>query len=124
MVHSSYRYVTRRFAGDKSRKTPGWYVQGPGSKLLRGPFEHEMQAATFIAKALKVPVAKLLRSKVRGPVRDQVRDQEAVSRYHFVTKHTIRGITYWMGQPRRGKQKFSRTCGTLRGGLQSSGGQQ
>lgn len=103
MVHSSYRYVTRRFPGDQSRKAPGWYVQGPGSKLLRGPFEDELQAATSIAKTLKVKVGDLLRSKVQGPL---VHEQEAVSKYRFVTKRTLRGATYWMGQPNRGKQKL------------------
>ena len=103
MVHSQYRYVTRRFCGDKSRKSEGWYVQGPGMKLLRGPFENELEAAASIAKMLKVKVGDLLRSKVQGP---PVHEQEAVSEYRFVTKRVLRGTTYWMGQPGRGKQKL------------------
>ena len=105
MVHSSYRYVTRRFPGDQSRKAPGWYAQGPGSKLLRGPFEDELQAATCIAKAVKVKIEDLLRSKVRGPGPAALA-QEAVSRYRYVYKRTLRGTTYWVGQPKRGKQKL------------------
>ena len=103
MVHSRYRYVTRRWSGDRSRKAPGWYVQGPHSKLLQGPFQDELQAATSIAKSLKVKVGDLCRSQVQGP---PIHEQEAVSKYRFVTKRTLRGVTYWMGQPRRGKQKL------------------
>ena len=107
MVHSSYRYVTRRFPGDQSRKAPGWYAQGPGSKVLRGPFEDELQAATCIAKTVKVKIEDLLRSKVRGPG-PAVLAQEAVSRYRYVYKRTLRGTTYWVGQPKRGKQRLFR----------------
>ena len=103
MVHSSYRYVTRRLSGDKSRKAPGWYNQCPGSKVWRGPFESESEAADNIAKTLKVKVGDLLRSRVQGL---RVNFQEAVSKYRYVTKHTIRGCTYWMGQPYRGKQRL------------------
>ena len=63
----------------------------------------ESQAAASIAKSLKVKVGALLRSKVQGV---PVNEVEAVSQYRFVTKHTIRGVTYWMGQPRRGQQKL------------------
>ena len=103
MVHSSYRYVTRRFPGDRSRKAPGWYCQGPGSQLLQGPFEDELQAATVVAKTLKLKVADLLRSKVQGPALDE---RDAVCKYRFVTKRTLRGKTYWVGQPRKGKQRL------------------
>ena len=103
MVHSRYRYVTRRFSGDQSRKAPGWYVQRPGCKLFRGPFEDELQAATSIAKTLKVKLPDLLRSKVQGHA---VHDLEVVSRYRHVSKRILRGTTYWVAQPGQGRQKL------------------
>ena len=103
MVHSSYRYVTRRLDGNKSRKAPGWYVQGPGSKVLQGPYEDEVQAAASIAKTLKVKPASLLRSQVPG---HQVRDEAAVSFYRHVTKRVLRDNIYWVGQPKKGRQKL------------------
>jgi len=105
MVHSLYRYVTRRLPGNKSRKAPGWYVQGPRSKVLQGPFEEELQAAASIAKTLKVKLADLQRSGVRGPA---VHAESSVSRYRYVTKRVMRGITYWIGQPSKGRQKLFR----------------
>ena len=108
MVHSCYRYVTRRLAGNKSRSAPGWYVQDPGSRKLRGPYEDELAAATSIAKTLRVKMADLLRtpaprSKVLGFILD---GHEAVCKYKFVTKRVLRGKTYWVGQPTKGKQKM------------------
>ena len=108
MVHSCYRYVTRRLPGNKSRNAPGWYVQVPGSRALRGPYEDEHAAAANIAKTLKVKVADLLRtpaprSKVLGSILD---GHEAVCKYKFVTKRVLRGKTYWVGQPTKGKQKM------------------
>ena len=108
MVHSLYRYVTRRLAGNKSRKAPGWYVQGPGSKLLQGPFEDEVRAVASIAKTLKVKPQSLLRSQVRGP---RVQDEVAVSRFRYVTKRVLRGNTYWVGQPKKGRQKLFKDMG-------------
>lgn len=103
MVHSIYRYVTRRLPGNRSRKAPGWYVQGPGSKVLEGPYEEESQAAASIAKSLKVKCADLLRSEVQGPAVDE---EVSVSSYRYVTKRVMRGSAYWMGQPKRGRQKL------------------
>jgi len=106
MVHSKYRYVTRRVAGNRSRKTPGWYTQHPGTQNEQGPYRGEEEAAVALAKALKVNVASLLRSQVpvvRGP---GVTEDAAGSTYRFVTKRVMRGHTYWMGQPSRNQQKL------------------
>ena len=65
-----YRYVTYRSPGNASRKAPGWYAQGPQSLGGPwGPFEHEEDAAAFIAERMKVDVETLLigpKSKVVG----------------------------------------------------------
>ena len=103
MVYSSYRYVTRRMPGNKSRKAPGWYVQGPGSKVALGPFADELQAVASIAKTLNVKPADLLRPWVQGP---SVQEEAAVSTYRYVTKRILQGATYWMGQPTRRRQKL------------------
>ena len=105
MAHSKYRYVTRRVAGNKSRKPPGWYIQHLG-KGIQGPYREEYQAAVAIAKILKVKVASLLRSKVKHVRGPNVTEDAAVSTYRYVTKHVIRGTTYWMAQPSRNRQKL------------------
>ena len=94
MVYSSYRYVTRRMPGNKSRKAPGWYVQGPGSKVVLGPFADELQAVASIAKTLNVKPADLLRPWVQGP---SVQEEAAASTYRYVTKRILQGATYWIG---------------------------
>ena len=103
MVHSLYRYVTRRLPGNKSRKAPGWYAQDPRSRILQGPFEDEMQAVAVVAKTMKVKVVHLLRSEVEGPA---VNAHAAVSTYRHVTQKVMRGITYWMAQPSKNRQKL------------------
>ena len=106
MVHSKYRYVTCRIAGNRSRKRAGWYTQHPEAQIRGGPYQDEEEAAAALAKVLKVKVASLLRSQVpvvRGP---EVTEDAAVSTYHFVTKRVMRGHTYWMAQPKRNRQKL------------------
>ena len=83
MAHSSDRYVARRLAGNKSRMAPGWYVQGPGSKVLQGPFKHESEAVASIAGTLQVKPAALLRSSVQGPAAPQ---EDVVFKYMYVAK--------------------------------------
>ena len=96
MVHSKYRYVTRRAPGNSCRKTPGWYAQCARARLWLGPYEDEEQAAAAAAKSMKVKVASLLRSqfpRVRGP---EVKEDAAVSTCHYVMKRV-----QWIGQPSR-----------------------
>ena len=92
MAHSKYRYVTRRVAGNKSRKPPGWYIQHLG-KGIQGPYREEDQAAVAIAKILKVKVASLLRSKVKHVRGPNVTEDATVSTYRYVTKHVIMAWT-------------------------------
>ena len=95
--------------------------------LQEGPFNDEQEAAVEIAKRLKVAPHSLLRegkvqgspdaasrSKVHKQVpklhemkgsRSKVPDSQA-SKFSYVTKRTLRGQMYWVGQPWWGKQKL------------------
>ena len=83
-------------------------MQDPGNRKLRGPYEDELAAAKSIAKTLDVKLADLLRNPApKSKVLNSILDgQEAVGKYKFVTKRVLRGKTYWVGQPKKGKQKM------------------